>query len=176
MLSHATLCHYLAWLPSFRIRGFADISNSEKDVVCTLAAPPSSQYDLLQRFCWGLLPPWLLLAFNAVFQRLSPMRLTKPTRDNSGFCHVCTEACLPFMGTWALGRASGHRKHCRGTLADRQTRRKVVWCRHASAEYCAASVTPPQGRQPAAAVPWRSPVAHPMHAPRLLACFGGEHR
>lgn len=34
-----------------------------------------------------------LLAFNAAFQRLSPMRLTKPTREKCGSCHICTEAC-----------------------------------------------------------------------------------
>lgn len=34
-----------------------------------------------------------LLAFNAVFQRLSPMRLAKPTRANCGTCGICTEAC-----------------------------------------------------------------------------------
>jgi NAD-dependent dihydropyrimidine dehydrogenase PreA subunit len=34
-----------------------------------------------------------LLAFNAVFQRLSPLRLAKPTRDKCGSCRICTEAC-----------------------------------------------------------------------------------
>lgn len=34
-----------------------------------------------------------LLAFNALFQRLSPLRLAKPMRDKCGSCHVCTEAC-----------------------------------------------------------------------------------
>ena len=34
-----------------------------------------------------------LLAFNAVFQRLSPLRLAKPTRDKCGSCHICTDAC-----------------------------------------------------------------------------------
>jgi len=34
-----------------------------------------------------------LLAFNAVFQRLSPLRLAKPTRDQCGSCRICTEAC-----------------------------------------------------------------------------------
>ncbi len=34
-----------------------------------------------------------LLAFNAVFQRLSPMRLSKPSRANCGSCRICTEAC-----------------------------------------------------------------------------------
>jgi NAD-dependent dihydropyrimidine dehydrogenase PreA subunit len=34
-----------------------------------------------------------LLAFNSVFQRLSPMRLAKPTRANCGSCHICTDAC-----------------------------------------------------------------------------------
>ncbi len=34
-----------------------------------------------------------LLAFNAVFQRLSPMRLVKPSREKCGSCHICTEAC-----------------------------------------------------------------------------------
>lgn len=34
-----------------------------------------------------------LLAFNALFQRLSPMRLVKPTREKCGTCHICTEAC-----------------------------------------------------------------------------------
>jgi polyferredoxin len=34
-----------------------------------------------------------LLAFNSVLQRLSPMRLAKPTRANCGSCHICTDAC-----------------------------------------------------------------------------------
>jgi NAD-dependent dihydropyrimidine dehydrogenase PreA subunit len=34
-----------------------------------------------------------LLAFNALFQRLSPLRLAKPTRDKCGSCRICTEAC-----------------------------------------------------------------------------------
>ena len=34
-----------------------------------------------------------LLAFNALFQRLSPMRLAKPSADKCGKCHVCTDAC-----------------------------------------------------------------------------------
>lgn len=34
-----------------------------------------------------------LLAFNSVFQRLSPMRLAKPSRANCGTCKICTEAC-----------------------------------------------------------------------------------
>ncbi|MCF8197988.1 MAG: 4Fe-4S binding protein, partial [Sulfuritalea sp.] len=34
-----------------------------------------------------------LLAFNAVFQRLSPMRVAKPSRANCGSCHICTDAC-----------------------------------------------------------------------------------
>jgi NAD-dependent dihydropyrimidine dehydrogenase PreA subunit len=34
-----------------------------------------------------------LLAFNALFQRLSPMRLDKPSAGNCGQCHVCTDAC-----------------------------------------------------------------------------------
>jgi len=34
-----------------------------------------------------------LLAFNALFQRLSPLRLVKPTRDQCGACRICTEAC-----------------------------------------------------------------------------------
>ena len=34
-----------------------------------------------------------LLAFNAVFQRLSPMRLKKTMHENCGKCGICTEAC-----------------------------------------------------------------------------------
>ncbi len=34
-----------------------------------------------------------LLAFNAVFQRLSPARLVKPSRASCGNCRVCTNAC-----------------------------------------------------------------------------------
>ncbi|MCX8087332.1 MAG: 4Fe-4S binding protein [Rhodocyclaceae bacterium] len=34
-----------------------------------------------------------LLAFNALFQRLSPLRLAKPSRDKCGNCRICTEAC-----------------------------------------------------------------------------------
>lgn len=34
-----------------------------------------------------------LLGFNALFQRLSPMRLAKPSRANCGTCHICTESC-----------------------------------------------------------------------------------
>ena len=34
-----------------------------------------------------------LLAFNSVFQRLSPMRLAKPSRTNCGTCRICTESC-----------------------------------------------------------------------------------
>lgn len=34
-----------------------------------------------------------LLAFNSLFQRLSPMRLAKPTRDKCGTCSICAEAC-----------------------------------------------------------------------------------
>jgi NAD-dependent dihydropyrimidine dehydrogenase PreA subunit len=34
-----------------------------------------------------------LLAFNAAFQRLSPMRLVKKMHDNCGKCGICTEAC-----------------------------------------------------------------------------------
>ena len=34
-----------------------------------------------------------LLSFNALFQRLSPMRLVKTPHDNCGKCGVCTEAC-----------------------------------------------------------------------------------
>lgn len=34
-----------------------------------------------------------LLAFNAVFQRLSPMRLKKTLHENCGKCGICTEAC-----------------------------------------------------------------------------------
>ncbi|MDI6749727.1 MAG: 4Fe-4S binding protein [Rhodocyclaceae bacterium] len=34
-----------------------------------------------------------LLAFNALFQRLSPMRLVKPSREKCGSCHICTDAC-----------------------------------------------------------------------------------
>jgi formate hydrogenlyase subunit 6/NADH:ubiquinone oxidoreductase subunit I len=28
-----------------------------------------------------------------VFQRLSPMRLSKPSRDKCGSCRICTESC-----------------------------------------------------------------------------------
>lgn len=34
-----------------------------------------------------------LLAFNAAFQRLSPLRLVKKMHDNCGKCGICTEAC-----------------------------------------------------------------------------------
>ena len=34
-----------------------------------------------------------LLAFNAVFQRLSPMRLQKTMHENCAKCGICTEAC-----------------------------------------------------------------------------------
>jgi NAD-dependent dihydropyrimidine dehydrogenase PreA subunit len=34
-----------------------------------------------------------LLAFNAVFQRLSPARLVKSSRAGCGSCHICTDAC-----------------------------------------------------------------------------------
>jgi ferredoxin-type protein NapH len=34
-----------------------------------------------------------MLAFNSVFQRLSPMRLSKPSRDKCGSCRICTESC-----------------------------------------------------------------------------------
>ena len=34
-----------------------------------------------------------MLSFNALFQRLSPMRLAKPTLDKCGSCHVCTDSC-----------------------------------------------------------------------------------
>jgi ferredoxin-type protein NapH len=34
-----------------------------------------------------------LLAFNAVFQRLSPMRLSKKMHENCDKCGICTEAC-----------------------------------------------------------------------------------
>lgn len=34
-----------------------------------------------------------LLAFNAIFQRLSPMRLAKPSREQCGNCRICSEAC-----------------------------------------------------------------------------------
>ncbi|MDR1999946.1 MAG: 4Fe-4S binding protein [Zoogloeaceae bacterium] len=34
-----------------------------------------------------------LLAFNAIFQRLSPARLVKPSRASCGSCRVCTTAC-----------------------------------------------------------------------------------
>jgi len=34
-----------------------------------------------------------LLAFNAVFQRLSPARLVKPSQAGCGNCRVCTNAC-----------------------------------------------------------------------------------
>ncbi len=34
-----------------------------------------------------------LLGFNALFQRLSPLRLAKPSRTHCGSCHICTESC-----------------------------------------------------------------------------------
>ncbi len=34
-----------------------------------------------------------LLSFNALFQRLSPMRLAKPSAEQCGKCHICTDAC-----------------------------------------------------------------------------------
>ncbi|MCL2525318.1 MAG: 4Fe-4S binding protein [Betaproteobacteria bacterium] len=34
-----------------------------------------------------------LLAFNAIFQRLSPARLSKPSRAKCGNCRICTDAC-----------------------------------------------------------------------------------
>lgn len=34
-----------------------------------------------------------LLAWNSLFQRLSPMRLSKPTRAGCGTCQVCTDSC-----------------------------------------------------------------------------------
>ncbi len=34
-----------------------------------------------------------LLAFNAAFRRLSPMRLSKPSRAHCGSCSICTESC-----------------------------------------------------------------------------------
>lgn len=34
-----------------------------------------------------------MLAFNAIFQRLSPLRLAKPSLDKCGSCRVCTESC-----------------------------------------------------------------------------------
>ena len=49
-----------------------------------------------------------LLAFNAVFQRLSPLRLAKPTRDKCGSCHICTDACpldIPEIASEEIGRA-----------------------------------------------------------------------
>jgi ferredoxin len=35
-----------------------------------------------------------LLAFNSLFQRLSPFRLVKTSRENCGKCRICSEACL----------------------------------------------------------------------------------
>jgi NAD-dependent dihydropyrimidine dehydrogenase PreA subunit len=34
-----------------------------------------------------------LLSFNAMFQRLSPMRLAKSSTEKCGKCHICTDAC-----------------------------------------------------------------------------------
>ncbi|MEW5888222.1 MAG: 4Fe-4S binding protein [Pseudomonadota bacterium] len=34
-----------------------------------------------------------MLAFNALFQRLSPLRLVKISRENCGKCRICSEAC-----------------------------------------------------------------------------------
>lgn len=34
-----------------------------------------------------------MLAFNALFQRLSPLRLVKTRHDNCGQCRICSEAC-----------------------------------------------------------------------------------
>jgi len=51
-----------------------------------------------------------LLAFNSLFQRLSPMRLAKPTQANCGSCRICTEACpmdIPEIST-ASGRKAYH--------------------------------------------------------------------
>lgn len=51
-----------------------------------------------------------LLAFNAIFQRLSPLRLAKASRDNCGKCRVCAEACpmdIPEIAGEAGRRAFG---------------------------------------------------------------------
>ena len=34
-----------------------------------------------------------LLAFNALFQRLSPLRLVKTRHENCGTCRICSDAC-----------------------------------------------------------------------------------
>lgn len=50
-----------------------------------------------------------LLAFNSVFQRLSPMRLSKPTRAHCGGCHICTEACP--MDIPEISKDEGHQAY-----------------------------------------------------------------
>lgn len=50
-----------------------------------------------------------LLAFNVLFQRLSPMRLAKPSADKCGKCHVCTDACP--MDIAEVSRRSGRKAY-----------------------------------------------------------------
>lgn len=50
-----------------------------------------------------------LLSFNALFQRLSPMRLVKTPHDNCGKCGVCTEACP--MDIPEIARESGRKAY-----------------------------------------------------------------
>lgn len=51
-----------------------------------------------------------LLAFNALFQHLSPLRLAKPDRERCGKCRLCSEACpmdIAEVATQAGRRAYG---------------------------------------------------------------------
>lgn len=48
-----------------------------------------------------------MLAFNAVFQRLSPMRLVKQEHDRCGKCGICTKACP--MDIHEIAREEGRR-------------------------------------------------------------------
>jgi len=50
-----------------------------------------------------------LLGFNAVFQRLSPFRLVKASRDNCGKCRICSDACP--MDIQEISQASGRKAY-----------------------------------------------------------------
>jgi NAD-dependent dihydropyrimidine dehydrogenase PreA subunit len=50
-----------------------------------------------------------LLAFNAVFQRLSPMRLAKTKHDSCDKCGICTEACP--MDIPEIAKAEGRKAY-----------------------------------------------------------------